>query len=274
MRMFKPQPISGGMQARDRRVGFNIVPKSTPKQRFTPGHVGRALVVAADRRLVTQFSDALKAIDVVVTSTNLVRDALELIHDKKFETFVFDTALDNTFLDLLSEVRLSSNRHAVIFAIATPGLLCETARTAGANFVLETPLTLESINRAVKAAYGMIVRECRRHFRHPVKLVVTVHATVTGDIVGETVNLSEEGMGIRLPYALGSGTEILVRFKLPGQTTEIIARASLTRSGENGMVGLRFVQIPNSRKGLLHEWLSLRLEETIPSLGRKFAHLN
>jgi hypothetical protein len=272
--MVKQQPISGGVQANGRGVAFNIVAKPTPKQRLARGHVGRALVIAADRRLVTQFSDALKAIDVVVTNANLVRDALDLIHGQKFEAFVFDTALDNTFLDLLSEVRLSSNSHAVILAIAAPGLLCETARTAGANFVLETPLTSESINRTVKAAYGMIVRECRRHFRHPVKLSATVHAAVTGDIVGETANLSEEGMGIRLPYALGIGTEVLVRFKLPGHTTEIIARASLNRNGENGMAGLRFLQMPNSMKGLLHEWLSLRLEETIPSFGRKFVHIN
>jgi hypothetical protein len=272
--MVKQQPISGGVQAKGRGVAFNIVAKRPPKQRFTLGHVGRALVVAVDRSLVNQFSDALKAIDVVATNTNLVREALELIHGQKFETFVFDTAMDNIFLDLLSEVRLSSNSHAVVFAIATPGFLCETARTAGANFVLETPLTSESINRTVKAAYGMIVRECRRHFRHPVKLSAIVHAAVTGNIVGETVNLSEEGMGIRLPYALGIGTEVLVRFKLPGHATEIIARASLNRNGENGMVGLRFLQMPNSMKGLLHEWLSLRLEETIPSLARKFVHLN
>ena len=272
--MLKQQPISEGVQVRDRRVVRNIAAKPTPNQHLFQAHVGRALVVAADLRLITQFSDALKAIDVVATNTNLVREALELIHGKKFETFVFDTAMDNTFLDLLSEVRLSSNSHAVIFAVATPGLLCETARTAGANFVLETPLTSESINRTVKAAYGMIVRERRRHFRHPVKLVVTVRAAVTGDIVGETVNLSEEGMGIRIPYALGIGTEVLVRFKLPGHATEIIARASLNRNGENGMAGLRFLQMPNSMKGLLHEWLSLRLEETIPSLGRKFVHIN
>ena len=270
--MVKEQPISGGVQSKVRGVAFNIIAKATPKQRLR--HVGKALVVAADRRVVTQFSDALKAIDVVVTNTNLVRDAVELIHGQKFETFVFDTALDNTFLDLLSEVRLSSNSHAVIFAIAAPGLLCETARTAGANFVVEAPSTAESINRTVKAAYGMIVRECRRHFRHPVKLPVTVRAAVTGDIVGETVNLSEEGMGIRLPYALGLGTELLVRFKLPGHTTEITARASLNWNGENGMAGLHFLQIPKGMKGLLHEWLSLRLEETIPSLGRKFVHIN
>jgi hypothetical protein len=271
--MVKQQPISGGVQAKGRGVAFNIVAKRPPKQRFTLGHVGRALVVAVDRSLVNQFSEALKAIDVVATNTNLVREALELIHGQKFETFVFGTAMDNIFLDLLSEVRLSSNSHAVVFAIATPEFLCETARTAGANFVLETPLTSESINRTVKAAYGMIVRECRRHFRHPVKLSAIVHAAVTGDIVGETVNLSEEGMRIRLPYALGIGTEVLVRFTLPGHATEVVARARLG-NGQNGMVGLHFLQIPSSMKGLLHEWLSQRLEETIPSLGRKVVHLN
>lgn len=237
--------------------------------------VGTVLLVAADHRLIDQFSGAFMGVDVLVTSASLVRDALELIHGRKFEAFVFDTALDNAFLDLLSEVRISSsNHHAVILAVAKRGTLCDTARRAGANFVLEEPLTSESINRTVKAAYGMIIRECRRHFRHPVKLAATVQAAVTGKVQGETVDLSEEGMGIRLPYALGVGTNVLVRFQLSAHATETLARASIIRNGENGVVGLRFVQMPNSMKGLLHEWLSLRLEETIPSLGRKSAHLN
>jgi hypothetical protein len=90
-----------------------------------------------------------------VTRLSLVRDALELIHGRKFEAFVFDTAMDNPFLDLLSEARISSsNHHAVILAVAKRGTLCDTARRAGANFVLEPPLTSESINRTGKAAYG------------------------------------------------------------------------------------------------------------------------
>jgi ActR/RegA family two-component response regulator len=104
--------------------------------------VGTALVMTTDNHIIDQFSRAFKEIDVSTVSTSLVRDSLELIHGRKFEAFIVDTDLDNAHLDLLSEVRSSSsNSKGVIVAISPTGAVSERAKQAGANFVLEQPLT-------------------------------------------------------------------------------------------------------------------------------------
>lgn len=242
---------------------------------FEPASVkqlGTALVMSADNRLIDQFSKTFKQIDVSIVSTSLVRDSMELIHGKKFEAFVLDTAIDTTHLDLLSEIRSSaSNSNALVIAIAAPGPLCDRAREVGANFVLEQPLPAEIIHRTIRAAYGMIVRECRRYFRCPLKVNATVWSSVSGDMQGETVNLSEDGMALFLPYSLAVDTELLVRFKLPPHPKELVVRAKITRTQENRLAGLKFVEIPDVTRGLLHEWLSHRLEEKIPSLAKQSA---
>jgi ActR/RegA family two-component response regulator len=234
-----------------------------------PKGVGTALLVATDEKMVQQFSRSFREMDIVMVNATRVRDAMDLIHGRKFEAFVFDTALDTPFLDLLSEARTSaSNSRSVIFALAQPGV-SEAARKAGAHFVLEKPIGTENLHRTLRASYGLIVREYRRYFRHRVRLRVLVSTGVTGEIEGEAVDLSEEGIGVRLPYVLAAGTDIVVRFKLATQSKEILARASIAWTGENGMVGLRFLAMPNTMKAPLHEFLSMRLEESIPSLSRK-----
>jgi ActR/RegA family two-component response regulator len=234
--------------------------------------VGTALVMTTDNLIIDQFARAFKEIDVSTVSTSLVRDSLELIHNRKFEAFIVDTELDNDHLDLLSEVRSSpSNSTAVMIAIAPSARVCDHAKKSGANFCLEQPLTQDNIHRTLRASYGMIVRECRRYFRCPVKIPVTAWASVSGEIQGETIDISEDGMAIRIPYTLGVDTELLVRFKLQPAVKELVVRAKIIRTGDNGLAGLNFVEISAAARGQLHEWLSLRLEEKIPSLAKQSA---
>jgi DNA-binding response OmpR family regulator len=237
-------------------------------------NVGTALVVASEERLVQLCLRAFKGIDVFARHSSLVREALDLIHSEKFEAFVFDTALDTPFLDLLSEVRTSpSNKHAMIFAVAARGVQCDAARKARANFVLEKPVSPEILTRTLRAAHGMILREYRRHFRHPVQLPVAIQTAISGEIKGETVNLSEEGIAMRLPYTLPVQTEALVRFHLTGHPAEIVARGQISWADENKVVGLHFRQMPGNSKAQLHEWLSARVEEMVSPAARKSLRL-
>jgi hypothetical protein len=117
----------------------------------------------------------------------------------------------------------------------------------------------------------MIVRECRRYFRCPVKIPITVWSSVSGDIQGETIDISEDGIAIRLPYTLGASTDVVLRLKLTPQSKQLMARAKIVHTGDAGLAGLKFVDLSNQTKGDLHEWLSLCLEEKIPSLARQTA---
>ena len=160
---------------------------------------------------------------------------------------------------------------AVIIAIAPPGPVCELARQAGTNFILEQPVTFDKILRTLKAAYGMLVREYRRYFRCPIKLPVTVWSSLTAEVHGETVDISEDGMAIRLPYSLGVDTDLVIRIKLSAQTKELTTRAKIIRTAEGGVAGIRFVEISSFAEAQLHEWLSLRLEEKFPALAKHTA---
>jgi hypothetical protein len=246
--------------------------RPTHFERAAKKSVGTALLMTTNNELIDQFARAYREIDVSTVSTSLVRDSLELIHGRKFEAFVIDTGLDNPHLDLLSEVRSSSsNSTAVMVVVAPPGPMVETARKAGANFVLEEPLTYEAISRTLRASYGMIVRECRRYFRCPLRIPIIVTSSVSGEIRGETIDVSEEGMALRVDYLLGVGTELIVKFKLPGLVKDMVARAEMVRNGDGGVAGIRFVDLSTTSKGQLHEWLSHRLEEKIPSLAKQSA---
>ena len=94
------------------------------------------------------------------------------LNRQKFEAVIVDLALDQAG-EILEQVRLSPfNRTAVTFAIITPqepGSVEIQQDQIRPNFVLEKPLTANSVGRTLKVAFGSIVRERRRSFRCPVR---------------------------------------------------------------------------------------------------------
>jgi hypothetical protein len=99
----------------------------------------------------------------------------------------------------------------------------------------------------------MIVRERRRYFPCSLKIEVSVWSSAAGDVQAETIDITEDGMAVRLPYGLGIGTELLLKFKLPTHTKELLARAKIIRNGDAGLAALNFVDLAAQTKGQLHE---------------------
>jgi hypothetical protein len=79
------------------------------------------------------------------------------------------------------------------------------AFNAGSSFVLEKPLTFDSIRRPLHAAQALILRERRRSFRRPIAIPVSIQREGMLPVCGETVNISEGGMALRILPPLCGG---------------------------------------------------------------------
>jgi hypothetical protein len=121
------------------------------------------------------------------------------------------------------------------------------------------------VQRSVKAAHGLIMRERRRYFRHPVDGDAWVKVGEKGEFKVKIVNLSEGGLLVSgASYMSGHGA-VDVRFQLPGQDRPVEAKGVLCWTDTSGFLGLKFVTFSTQSKKLMDAWLSTQhpVEESI-----------
>jgi uncharacterized protein (TIGR02266 family) len=232
--------------------------------------LGLALLVSNDRDAIGQLVECMKQLAIAVEVCTDVGIALRMLNRQKFEAVVVDLQLGEPTSAVLECLRRSpSNQTVVTFAI-TDNTSSAFRFSSKASFVMKRPLTMDSIGRILKVAYGLIVRERRRYFRCPV-LIPAICKSDMKQFHCQAVNISEGGLAIMTRVRLRPGTHIAVQFTLPGQVTEFAAQSEICWYDERARAGLRFLSLSRHQQSELQEWLSQKLEESLPeTVASKF----
>jgi CheY-like chemotaxis protein len=223
--------------------------------------MGRVLLVCDDSAAIRELTEGMEQFAITTEVCVDVDMALRLLNRKKFEAIIVDFGLAQAH-EMLHQIRLSpSNRTAVTFAIRDP---TKAARfETQPNFVMEKPLSTNSVGRTLKAAFGLIVRERRRSFRCHVEIPAAIQAN--GEEVNcQLVNISEGGMAIAEAPSLKPGAQVRVLFTLPGELLRFKIESEVCWYDEKGRAGLRSLIIPSDQKSILQGWLAAKLEEDLP----------
>lgn len=179
--------------------------------------------------------------------------------------------VDGVFVDLdlpgARELMLSirdgmSNRNAVVLACVPGAAESPIKLVSGANFILQKPLSEESVVSFLNAARDMMARERRRYFRHPVN--VPVYVTADGkEQRAMMTDVSEGGMAVRLVKPVEYLSTVDFSFELlPGET--IRGKGLVAWANNQGMIGVKFQFLRGTGTDVLHAWISQR--ENVSSL--------
>jgi CheY-like chemotaxis protein len=225
--------------------------------------IGLALLVSADPVTIQQFSYALQQLSISSDVCQEVPAAIRLLKYRKFDAVIVDLQLGDQSGMILDEVRLSpSNRTAVTFVISSNDGEA-TAFRKKSQFLLQRPLSRESIRRTLKPAFGLILRERRRYFRCPVSVPVSIRRRTMPLVRCDTVNISEGGMAVSTPVPLSPGENAQVQFTLPDHEAPFLAESRICWL-KTGHLGVRFVSLSQRHKSELQGWLSRKQEEMLP----------
>jgi len=225
--------------------------------------IAGVLVVSNDAVTIAQINESMGKLAMSSEICPEVPTALGLLNSQKFEAVIVDFKLGQAEA-IIEKIRLSpSNRTAVIFAICDSDAETATAYKTGSNFVLRRPLSPSSIDRNMRVAYGLIVRERRRYFRCPVETPAII-SKPDAEIRGQTVNISEGGIAISTSVPLGPGIKVQVEFTLPGNKSRFVVGAAVCWC-KGTYLGLQFTSLSPELSTELQEWLARRLEESLPS---------
>jgi DNA-binding response OmpR family regulator len=237
-------------------------------------YVGSALVVSNDAAAINHISVSMQQLAMSPEVCFEVSAAQGLLNRRKFEAVIVDLQLGDQAKAVLEKIRLSpANRTAVLFTISDSDSETAVAFKAGSNFVLRRPLSQAEVDRSLRVAYGLIVRERRRYFRCPVEVPAVISQPDQPEVRGQTLNISEGGIAITTSAKLQTGAKVQVQFTLPGRKSPFTVESTICWCKE-GYLGLQFTAPPPQLLSDLQEWLSRRLEESLPeSVVGKFRGL-
>jgi hypothetical protein len=236
---------------------------------------GTALVVTADSAAAALLVEALRRFAITGEVSNNVSVALYWVMRRKYEAIVIDFGLGPQAKTFYGQVRASaSNRTSVTFALTNSSDEIAEALRTGFSFAFTRPLTGESIERTIKAAFGMIVRERRRYFRFPIAVPVVINPRGKSEIrFGETINVSEQGLALRSANPLQIGAELNIEFRLPDENPLAIrADSKVCWHDAKGHSGLSFLFMSSSLASELQAWLARKMEIQFPEdVSRRFS---
>src|SRR5271166_4436163 len=216
-----------------------------------------SLLLSQDAEVVRILRPTLEKLSIEVEVCQEAKKASEILIAEKFDAVIVDCDDMQGGMEVLQGLRATpSNKSSVTFALLNgKKTTTQEAFGMGVNFVLQKPISSLNASRCFRAALNFMVRERRRYYRQPVKMLVTV---VLGEkeLKATSTNISEGGMALMLHQALPKDATPRLQFTLPETKLSLDVEAQVTWADIKGHVGLRFLNVPQSSQELLEKWLN------------------
>jgi CheY-like chemotaxis protein len=226
-----------------------------------------SLLLSGDRDVENVLRPTLEKLAIELEICREARSGSEILLAEKFDAVIVDCDDLQGGLALLEGLRATpSNRNSVSFALLNgKKTTTQQAFGMGANFVLQKPISALNATRCFNAALNFMVRERRRYFRQPVKMVVSVFQG-NKELKATSTNVSEGGMALILREALPKGATPRLKFMLPDVNVPFDVEAEVAWADIKGHVGLRFLNVPQSAHQALEKWLDAQMASSFPGL--------
>jgi CheY-like chemotaxis protein len=231
-----------------------------------------SLILSKDPEVVRVIRPALEKLSIEVEICPEARKGADVLISDKFDAVIVDCDDLNGGLALLQGLRTTpSNKNSVAFAVLNgKRTTTQQAFDMGANFVLQKPLSALNADRCFHAALNFMIKERRRYFRHPVKMLVKV--VLEGKTLNATsTNISEGGIALILREALPKGAEPHLKFSLPGENIHVDVEAEVAWVDVKGLAGFKFRNLSKTSKEELEHWLDDHMEQQFPGAKQRLA---
>ncbi len=231
-----------------------------------------SLLLSKDPEVLRVIRPTLEKLSIEVEICHEARAGANILISDKFDAVIVDCDDLNGGLAVLQGLKSTpSNKNSVAFAILNgKRTTTQEAFGMGANFVLQKPITALNASRCFHAALNSMVKERRRYFRQPVKMLVKV--LLEGKTLNATsTNISEGGMALMLREALPKGCAPRLKFSLPGKNVHLEMEAEVAWADVKGRAGFRFHNVAKASHEQLENWLDEQMEQELPGAKERMA---
>jgi CheY-like chemotaxis protein len=231
-----------------------------------------SLILSKDPDLVRVIRPTLEKLSIDVEICHEARAGADILITDKFDAVIVDCDDLSGGLAVLQGLRSTpSNKNSVAFAVLNgKRTTMQDAFGMGANFVLQKPISALNASRCFHAALNFMIKERRRYFRQPVKMLVKV--VYEGKTLNATsTNISEGGIALQLREAPPKGAAPHLKFSLPDSKIQMEIEAEVAWVDVKGLAGFRFQNVPKSSQEQLEHWLDEQIEKEFPGTKQRLA---
>lgn len=215
-----------------------------------------SLLVCDDTRALQILSRILVDLGVSVEQCADAESALDRLSQEQFDTLLVDCKDEAAAMYLAVNARKTPNNEGtLIVALVDSENKVRELFAKGVNFVLYKPISAERASASLRAARTLMRRERRRYPR------IALHAPAFMDYAGvenvpaTILDLSEDGIAIQCERRLPPRCKVYFQFVLPGHASKVRLSGQSMWQDSSGRVGMRFVDVPQSSRRALGEWL-------------------
>lgn len=221
--------------------------------------VSSALLVCSDANTLSVLTQVLAEMEITAEPCREFSSADHRIASQRYDVIVVDHTDHQAVSKLIHQARHSRLNHAALLvSVVDAQISVRTVFAVGANLALYRPVLVERARASLRAASHLIRREKRRYPRAPVHTPATISYPEVESAPATLVDLSEEGLSIQCERRLPAKSKIYFRFTLPGQMKWIQLSGDTMWQDSTGRAGIRFVDVPQTARRLLKEWLNSR----------------
>ena len=224
-----------------------------------------SLLLSRDAEVVRVLRPTLEKLSIEVEICQEAKKATEILIAEKFDAVIIDCDDLRGGLEVLQGLRTTpSNKNSVTFAVLNgKKTTTQEAFAMGVNFVLQKPISALNASRCFNAALSFMVRERRRYYRQPVKMLVKV---VDGEkeVKATSTDISEGGIALQLHQALPKDASPRLQFTLPESTLFMDIESEVAWADIKGRVGLRFRNVAASSQEQLEKWINEQMQKHPP----------
>jgi len=232
----------------------------------------RALIVDDEPSLSELFREAVgSSAGMEVLALNGCVDAAKRLSKEKFDVVLLGLRMPSLDgIDLTRQIRSAGiNRMTPIIVVSDdqqPSAVA-LAFEAGASFFLYKPVDKARLLKLIRATQGSIETERRRFRRVPCRVKVRLE-TEAGELLGETVDISLEGLLVRAPSTLPEKTGVRIALYLRGEAKPMLAIGEVTRAIGADLMGIHLDRISAGESARLQDFLLPLVADTNSMLER------
>jgi CheY-like chemotaxis protein len=227
----------------------------------------QALLVSKDDATAEALIRVLSQFGVAVDRSSDGDIALTRLSEEHFDQVIVDFDDPDAAIPVLEGCRRLACRPdrnpPVTIALLRDASQMRSIMGGGAHFVLTKPVSPEQTQNTLRAATAILKRERRQSLRVAVQAAVSIRLDDQSIVEGILLDLSTGGMDVLAAKPLASSAAVNVSFQLP-EGGAIEASATVAWSTANGQTGLRFLDMDQTMREHMGDWLAVRSHDALP----------
>jgi CheY-like chemotaxis protein len=221
------------------------------------------LLVCADSAAVDVLRRVLEELGMKVELCADVARAGVRLAQERYDLILLNCKTQRDSIGLLLGSRSSRLNDSTLAVVVVEGQ--ESIRemfSLGVNFVVYKPVAYERALSSLRAAQTLLCRDKRRKARAMVHTQATVDYAGGEQVKATLVDLAEDGMAVTFGKKLPPTSKVYFQFQLPSQKATVRLSGQVVWQDWNGRAGVQLVDVPQTSRRIISEWLQKNLDDT------------